>query len=313
MSASTTVGDEFVPDLPSPPAVPGGRRQDRVRFQWSSLPLLLPAAALLIILFLGPVAYSFYLGLTNLNLIGPTALHYKFTGLSNVHQLFNDTVFHQSLYLTAIFVVGSGVVGATGVGLILAIAMQRALGVGRIVVGAIVMVCFTLPPITVAMVWYAASTANGTFTTLFGSPKSDFLHDFPLVLVSAANAWNLAGLSMILFAAALRNIPNEIMESARLENASAIQQFRRITLPLLRPTIVVVVLLMTLLSLANFTVVYVMTGGGPGTSTTILPVYSYQQAFSFNHLAYGALIGNVMVLLATIFSILYVRASRAKV
>jgi multiple sugar transport system permease protein len=292
--------------------VPAGRRLDRKRLDWRSGPLLLPAVALLVVLFLGPVAYSFYLGLTNLDLIGPTAQHYQFTGTANISQLLHDTVFHQSLYLTAFFVIGSGVVGATGVGLALAVAMQKALGFARILVGAIVILCFMLPPITVAMVWYAASTANGTLTTLFGTPHSDFLHSFPLVLVGAANAWSLAGLAMLLFAAALRNIPGEIMESAELENANALQRFGRITLPLLRPTIVTTVLLMTLLSLANFTVVYVMTGGGPGTSTMILPVYSYQQAFQFNHLAYGALVGDVMVIIATIFSALYVRFSRAR-
>jgi multiple sugar transport system permease protein len=292
--------------------MPSGRRLDRKRLDWRSGPLLLPAVALLVVLFLGPVAYSFYLGLTNLELIGPTALHYQFTGTANITQLIHDVVFHQSLYLTAFFVIGSGVIGATGVGLALAVAMQKALGFTRALVGAIVIVCFMLPPITVAMVWYAASTANGTLTTLFGSPSSDFLHSFPLVLVGAANAWSLAGLAMLLFAAALRNIPGEIIESAALENASAVQQFTRITLPLLRSTIVTTVLLMTLLSLANFTVVYVMTGGGPGNSTMILPVYSYQQAFLFNHLAYGALVGDVMVIIATIFSALYVWVSRAR-
>jgi multiple sugar transport system permease protein len=312
MSTSAAAGIAAGGQVDLKASMPSGRRLDRKRFDWSSTPLLLPAVALLVILFLGPVAYSFYLGLTNLELIGPTALHYQFTGLANIRQLIHDVVFHQSLYLTAFFVIGSGVVGATGVGLALAVAMEKALGLARVLVGAIVIVCFMLPPITVAMVWYAASTANGTLTTLFGSPNSDFLHSFPLVLVSAANAWSLTGLAMLLFAAALRNIPGEIIESAALENASGVQRFMRITLPLLRPTIVTTVLLMTLLSLANFTVVYVMTGGGPGTSTTILPVYSYQQAFQFNRLAYGALIGDVMVLIATVFSALYVRFSGAK-
>jgi multiple sugar transport system permease protein len=313
MSISASVGPDPAATLAPGLATPSGTRHDRVRFQWSSVPLLLPATALLIVLFLGPVVYSFYLGFTNLDLIGPTALHYQWTGTTNITQLLHDTVFHQSLYLTVFFVVGSGLVGATGVGLILALAMQRALGFARLLIGAIVILCFMLPPITVAMVWYAASTSGGTLTTLFGSPKSDFLHSLPMVLVSAANAWSLTGLSMILFSAALRNIPGEIMESAELENSTALQRFWHITLPLLKPTIVTTVLLMTLLSLANFTVVYIMTAGGPGNSTMILPVYSYQQAFQFNHLAYGALIGNVMVLLATVLSILYVRFSRAKV
>ena len=294
-------------------AVPTGRRQDRRRLQWSSVPLMAPAAILLLGLFLAPVGFSFYLGLTNLELVGPTATNYQFTGSANLNTLINDPIFFQSLYLTAFFVIGSGVIGATVVGLTLAMAMRGALALTRLLVGTIVIVCFMLPPITVAMVWYAASTSGGTLTTLFGSPNSDFLHSFPMVLVSAANTWSLTGLAMLLFGAALRNISEEVMESAKLESATAAQRFFRITLPLLRPTILTTVLLMTLLSLANFTIIYIMTAGGPGNSTMILPVYSYQQAFQFTHLAYGALIGDAMVLLATIVSFFYVRVSRARV
>jgi multiple sugar transport system permease protein len=69
---------------------------------------------------------------------------------------------------------------------------------------------------------------------------------------------------------------------------------------------------MTLLSLGNFTIVWLMTAGGPGTATTILPVYSYQQGFQFDHLAYGALLGNVMVALSALFGVGYVRAARGR-
>jgi multiple sugar transport system permease protein len=292
--------------------VPTTGRLDGRRFQWGSIPLLGPAGVLLVVLFLAPVAYSFYLGLTNLELIGPTSRHYHFTGFDNITFLIHDAVFHQSLYLTAFFVIGSGVIGATGVGLALALAMQKAINSLRLLIGAIVMLCFMLPPITAAILWYAASTSGGSLPTLFGTSGSDFLHSAPMVIVSAANAWSVTGLAMLLFAAALRNIPGEIMEAAELENSNAVQRFVRITLPILKPTIVTTVLLITLLSLANFTLVYLMTQGGPGNSTMILPVYSYQQAFTFSHLAYGALVGNVMVIIATIFSALFVYFSRER-
>lgn len=292
---------------------PAGPRLDRVKFSWSSIPLLIPALGLLGALFVGPVLYSFYLGFTNLQLIGPTSRNYQVTGTTNLSRLFADPVFHQSLYLTAFFVLEAAVVGATLVGLILAVAMQNALGVARTIVGSLVIVCFVLPPVVVATTWYAAVTGHGVYTTLFAYPNGDFLQLAPLITVSAANAWNLTGLAMILFAAALRNIPAEVLESARMENSNAVQTFFKITLPLLRPTLVTTILLMTLLALANFTVVYIMTGGGPGTSTMILPVYSYQQAFQFDNLAYGALIGNAMVILATILSFVYVRLSRARI
>ena len=312
MSTRTVTAGTAVPGPGETPTLPepSGPRHDRQRFQKASLPLLFPAAALLIVLFLAPIAYSFYLGFTNLKLTGPTARHHRFTGLDNIHRLISDGVFHESLYLTAIFVIGSGVVMTTVVALALAVAMQRAPGAVSGVVGIVVMIAYMIPPVTIAIMWVAAGTPGGVITMLVGQSQADILHTYPMLLVSAANAWSLTGLAMLLFSAALRNIPADIVEAAQLENAGAIQRFIRITLPLLKPTIVTTVLLISLMSLANFAIVFLMTGGGPGTATMILPVYSYQQGFFFNDLAYGALIGNITVVITTIFSALFVRFSR---
>lgn len=292
--------------------VPTGRRLDRERFQWGSLTLLLPAIALLVVLFLIPVGYAFFLGFTNLRLVGPTALSYHFTGLANLRQLGSDNVFPQSIELTAIFVAGS-IVGTVVVGLALAMLMRSANGFLRVVVGGVAVIAWMMPAVTAGMTWYASTTAGGTFATLAGLSQSDFLHSQPLLIVTLANTWSQCGFAMLVFSAALRNIPGEIIEAATLENASPVQRFRMIVLPLLRPTIVTTVLLVTLLTLANFALIYIMTQGGPGNATNILPVYSYQQAFSFNNLAYGALIGDVMVVIATVLGFAYVRAARIRV
>jgi multiple sugar transport system permease protein len=296
----------------APRQIPTGRRLDRERFQWGSLVLLGPALALLIVLFLIPVGYAFYLGFTNLRLIGPTALHYHFTGTANLTRLRNDTLFPKSVELTALFVAGS-VIGSIVIGLALALLMRSAYGVLRIIVGGVVIVAWMMPAVTAGMTWYASSTAGGTFSSLLTSGHTDFLHSHPLLIVTLANTWSQCGFAMLVLGAALRNIPGEVLEAATLENASALQRFRLIVLPLLRPTIVTTVLLVTLLTLANFALIYIMTQGGPNNATNILPVYSYQQAFSFNNLAYGALIGNVMVIIATILGFAYVRASRSRV
>lgn len=294
------------------PDIPAGRRRDLERFQWGSLGLLLPALGLLVVLFLIPVGYAFYLGLTNLRLIGPTALHYRFTGTQNLHTLFSDNIFPKSVELTALFVAGS-VVGTVIVGLALAMLLRSANGFLRIVVGGAVIVAWMMPAVTAGMTWYASTTAGGTFATLVGASQSDLLHSHPLLVVTLANTWSQCGFAMLVFAAALRNIPGEVIEASTLENASPLQRFRMVVLPLLRPTIVTTVLLVTLLTLANFALIYVMTQGGPGNATDILPVYSYQQAFSFNNLAYGALIGDVMVIIATILGFAYVRASKVRI
>ena len=293
------------------PAVPEGRPADRERFQWGSIALLAPSMVLLIVLFIIPVVYAFYLGFTNLELVGVNAAYWHFTGLANLHQLLSDHVFRSSVWLTLIFIVGS-VVGVVLIGLALAVLMQTALAPLRILAGGIVIIAWMMPAITAGMTWYASTTAGGTFGTLLGMQNSDFLHREPLLIVTLANVWSQTGFAMMVLGAALRNIPRDILESADIENASRWQRFTRITLPLLRPTIVTTVLLITLISLANFGLIYVMTQGGPGNATNILPLYSYQQAFQFNNLAYGALVGNALVLLCAIFGVIYVRVSRAR-
>jgi multiple sugar transport system permease protein len=283
-------------------------RNDRERFQWGSLALLTPAFALLVVLFLIPVGYAVYLGFTNLTLVGPTAVHWGFTGAQNLTRLRTDTTFIASLRFTAFFVVGS-IIGVVVVGYGLASLLQRAQTWIRVIVGGVVVIAWMMPAITAGMTWYASTTAGGTFATLTGLSQSDFLSSQPLLIVTIANIWSQTGFAMLVIGAALRNIPNEILEAATVENASPWQRFRLVTLPILRPTITAVVLLVALLSLANFSLIYVMTQGGPGNATNILPLYSYQQAFQFNNLAYGALIGNVMVLLAAFFGVLYVRVA----
>jgi len=285
-------------------------RLDRRRYNWESAVLLLPTALLLGALFLLPIGYAFYLGLTNLQLIGANAVHYRFTGLANIWRLLRDAEFFHSLALTLYFVVGGGALASTVAGLVLAMLMERAIPSLRAAVGALAMLACILPPATVAVVWFAVTTAGGIIPWMLGMGQADLLYAQPMLVVSAANAWSLCGLSMLMFAAALKNIPSEMIEAAILENASARQRFWRIILPMIRPTIMTSVLMMTLLSFGNFTLVFLMTGGGPSGQTNILPVYSYVQGFTFHNLGYGALLGNVIVVLASLLGIAFVLGDR---
>jgi multiple sugar transport system permease protein len=281
-------------------------RQDKTRLQWSSIALLTPALGLLLVLFLVPMGFAIYLGLTDLTLVGPTSVRWGFTGMENLVRLKGDTEFWSSLWTTAFFIAGS-IAGVVVLGYLLASLLMRATTWLRIVVGGVVVVAWMMPAVTAGMTWYASTTGNGTFATLLGTPNSNFLDAQPLLIVTLANIWSMTGFCMLVMGAALRNIPSEAIEAAMVENASSWQRFRLIVVPLMRSTVIAVVLLTALLSLANFSLIYIMTQGGPGTATNILPLYSYQQAFSYNNLAYGALIGNVMVLIATVFGVLYVR------
>lgn len=132
-----------------------GPRLDQERFRWISAAFMVPAAAVLLLLFIGPLVYAFYLAFTNLELIGPRSQSYRFTGLANLHRMAGDTVFRKSLLLTLVFLFGSAIVSQPILGLSLALLMRRAWRAVRLSVGAVVIVAWVIPEITAALLWYA--------------------------------------------------------------------------------------------------------------------------------------------------------------
>jgi multiple sugar transport system permease protein len=289
-----------------------GPRLDRERFQWGSLTMLTPALALLGLLFIFPVIYAGYLGFTNLALVGARSRDYGFTGLDNIVRMVGDYVFIKSSWLTIVFVVGSAIVGQSVLGMALALLLRNSVVPVRLVVGSIVIVAWVLPEITVALVWYAFSQAGGTLSIILGHRDANFLVLAPMLIVSIANLWRNVAFSMLVFSAGLRNLPTEVLEAAEVEGASVWRRYRQVILPLMRPTILTNLLLVTILNLSEFTLIYAMTQGGPGIETMTLPLYVYQEAFVFHQLGYGTAISLVLVLIGAVFSLLFVRAARSQ-
>jgi multiple sugar transport system permease protein len=288
---------------------PAGIRE-RQRLRASTLAWLTPASALLIGLFLVPIGYAIYLGFTNLELLGPTAQNYSFTGLANVRRMIHDPVFWSSVKLTLIFVVGSGIIAQTILGLALALLAQRAHVTVRASVGSVVVLAWVLPEIAVAFIWYAFSQAGGTLSVLTGHSNSDLLSTAPLLIVSVANTWRGTAFSMLVLSAGLRNVPQEADEAAQLEGASYWKRLLRVTLPIMRPTLMINMLLITLGTISDFTLIFAMTQGGPGNQTAILPVYMYIEAFQFNALGYGTTIALALMLIGALLSVFYIRQLR---
>jgi multiple sugar transport system permease protein len=289
-----------------------GPRLDRERFEWGSLTMLTPSLALLGLLFVFPVIYAGYLGFTNLALVGARSRDYGFTGLDNIVRMAGDYVFIKSSWLTIVFVVGSAIVGQSVLGMALALLLRNSVVPVRLVVGSIVIVAWVLPEITVALVWYAFSQAGGTLSIILGHRSANFLVLTPMLIVSIANLWRNVAFSMLVFSAGLRNLPTEVLEAAEVEGASVWRRYRQVILPLMRPTILTNLLLVTILNLSEFTLIYAMTQGGPGIETMTLPLYVYQEAFVFHQLGYGTAISLVLVLIGAVFSLLFVRAARSQ-
>jgi multiple sugar transport system permease protein len=128
-----------------------------------------------------------------------------------------------------------------------------------------------------------------------------------MLAVILANVWRGTAFSMLVYQAALNDVPPELHEAAAVDGASAWQRLRRVTLPLIRRSIVSNLMLITLQTLAAFGLIYVMTKGGPGTKSSTTPIYMYQESFQFYKLGYGTAMALVLLVIGAIFSLIYVR------
>ncbi|MCZ2403163.1 sugar ABC transporter permease [Paenarthrobacter sp. Z7-10] len=299
---------------PTAGSPPQARRKKRSR-PTRVLPLL-PAVVLLALFLLGPVVWSFYGSFTNAALTGAAANNTSFVGLDNYISLFGSSVFPTSLVLTIIFVFASAVVGQNLLGLGLAALMRNGNKVVRAIVGAAVVAAWVLPEIVAAFASYAFFSDTGTLNMILAGahlPTINWLYDTPMVAVTLANIWRGTAFSMMVYSAALMNIPPEITEAATVDGAGGWQRMWNVTLPMIRRSISTNMMLITLQTLSVFTLIWVMTAGGPGTKSSTLPILAYQEAFQFSNLGYGTAIATILLVVGAVFSIIYIRALKPEV
>jgi multiple sugar transport system permease protein len=293
------------------PAGRGGRRR-RPSPAWRLLPVV-PAIVLLLIFLAGPVVWSFYGSFTNASLTGTNAQNPAWIGFDNYLRLFSDPVFPLSLWLTVVFVVASAIIGQNFLGLGIALLMNRANSAVVGVVGTCVVAAWVLPEIVAAFVAYAYFSQDGTLNQILaalGMAGPNWLYSFPMLAIVLANVWRGTAFSMMVYRAALGDVPIEVTEAAMIDGAGGAKRLFLITIPMIKSSITTNLMLITLQTLSVFTLVWVMTAGGPGNQSTILPVMAFQEAFRFSDIGYGTAIATVMLLIGAAFSIIYIRALR---
>ena len=292
------------------------RRSARRRGQLGRLVPMLPAVLLLALFFAGPILWCFYSAFTNAALTGAAASNAQFVGLANFRQLFADPQTLNAVWLTVVFVLGSAVFGQNLLGLVLALLMKGRNRFVRSIVGMIVVAAWVLPEIVGAFVWYAFLNPQGTWNAILravGLPDQDWIYTLPIFAVILANVWRGTAFSMLVYSAALSDVPPELSEAAAIDGASGWKQLWYVTLPLIRRAIATNLMLITLQTLAVFTLVFVMTGGGPGTKSQTLPLLMYQQAFKFSQIGLGTAIALILLCVGGVFSVFYIRMLRPEV
>ncbi|WP_350350004.1 sugar ABC transporter permease [Agromyces sp. G08B096] len=280
-----------------------------------SLPLV-PAIILLAVFLLGPVVSSFYGSFTDASLTGSAARGATFVGFDNYLELFADPDFPKSVLLTIVFLVASAIIGQNVIGLGLAILMRNGHRVVTAIVGTLVVTAWVLPEIVAAFASYAFFHVDGTLNALLaglGITGPNWLYSLPMVAVILANVWRGTAFSMLVYSAALDDVPDEVRESAEIDGAGGWKRLRFITIPMIRRSISTNLMLTTLQTLSVFTLIFVMTGGGPGTDSSTLPILAYQEAFKFSQLGFGTAIATILLVVGALFSIVYIRALKPEV
>nr|BFE55684.1 sugar ABC transporter permease [Dactylosporangium thailandense] len=271
---------------------------------------LAPALLLLGVFFAGPLLWSVYSAFTDLALTGTSEVH--FVGADNFVTMWHDKQFWNSLELTLIFVVGSAVIGQNTLGLLIALLLKGVGKVTRAGVTGIVVAAWTVPETVAGFCWYSFLHREGTLNALTGplGLRQNWLYTAPMLAVILANVWRGTAFSMLVYQAALDDVPPELHEAASVDGASVWQRLRYVTLPLIRRSIVSNLMLITLQTLASFGLIYVMTKGGPGNRSQTTPIYMYQESFQFYKLGYGTAMALVLLLIGAVFSLVYVRVIR---
>ncbi|MFD9487111.1 carbohydrate ABC transporter permease [Streptomyces sp. NPDC059991] len=275
---------------------------------------LAPATLLLLVFLAGPIGYCVYIAFTDMQLTGSSGT--SFVGFDNFRRAFADPGFRNAVWLTVVFTVVSSVLGQNTLGLALAALMRRASRPVRTLTGTLVIAAWVLPEIVAAFLLYAFFRREGTLNALLHwlhLPTQNWLFSLPILAVSFANVWRGTAFSMLIYSAALAEIPQEITEAAEVDGASGLRRLWHITLPMIRRSIGTNLMLNTLQTLSVFGLIWAMTRGGPGRRSQTLPVFMYDQAFLKSLIGYGTAVALLLLLVGALFSVVYLRLMKAEV
>lgn len=289
---------------------PSTRTKRGLKDLWNDLAgyvFVAPGVGGLALFFLFPLLFAFVLSLMNVSLLHPDDASYK--GFANYAAIFDDPVFVRSLINTIVYAAIQTPL-QTFLGLALALLIQKKTR-GITFFRSAFYMPVVISMVVAAVIWKIAYAPNvGLINSIlgaFGIPAQPFLSSASQALPAIAGmlAWKWVGFSMIIFLAGLQTIPDQMYEAAKIDGAGPLQRFRNVTLPLLKRTMLFVVVINTINSFKLFTPIILITQGGPQESTTVLVYYIYKQAFHYYHL--GIASAGAVVLFLIVLAVLLVQ------
>jgi multiple sugar transport system permease protein len=275
--------------------------------------LVAPGLVVLFATTTGPLVYLVWTSLHAVNLSMPWIT--GFVGLEHYGHMLSDGRFWESLRLTAIYTVTT-VVLQVAIGLALALMVLR-IPASQWLFRLVAILPIVLAPVVVGLYWRTLMLSPSfglfdVFTSQALGRSYNWLGDPTLALASVIliHTWQWTPFAFLVLLASLASIPPDLYEAARIDRAGAIARFRHITLPLIRPAIVIVVIMRAMIALSAFAAIYAATGGGPGTATQILNLYAYQTSFVVLDFGYGSALAVALMAVTLAVSALLFRLRR---
>jgi len=292
------------------------RRRHRRRRRLTALAFVTPLLAYLAAFYLYPLYRNLDLSLRDYTVRSFVAGDAPFSGWDNFQKVLDDPTFGPAMRHTMVFTFVS-IAFQYVLGLALAVFFNRHFRLAP-TLRALFLIPWLLPLIVSASTWsWMFNSESGVVNYLlhfFWVDPVGWLTspDWALTSVIVANIWIGIPFNLVILYSGLQNIPAELYEAASLDGASAWQQFRRITFPLLRPVSAITLLLGLVYTLKVFDLIWIMTKGGPGDASSTLATWSYQLGFGtlLPKFGPGAAVGNILILIALVFGLLYIRVQR---
>lgn len=268
-----------------------------------------PALLVFVVFVLVPFVRSLNLSLYEWDGIGPA----EYVGLANFRQILSTEVF-RAAFVHALVLIAFYALLPLLIGLLLVSVMHRSRIRWMPVYRAVLFLPYVVAPTAIAVIWRWLLAPDGPLNSALeavglGGLVRPWLGDFTFALptVGLIGTWVLYGLVLVMLLAGVQKIPNELYEAARIDGAGSWWEFRAVTLPGLRYEIAVALVLTVTAALRSFDVIYVLTQGGPGTSTVVPSYLVYQQAFIAGRLGAAAAVGAVLVVVIAVVNLLISR------
>lgn len=298
-------------------ATPSGRVRSRSRStRWAAVGFAAPLVVYLLAFYAFPLWRNIELSLHDYTPRAFVQGNAEFVGLDNYADVLASRTFWPAVRNTAIFVVVS-IAFQYVLGLALAVFFRQNFRLSGILRG-MFLIPWLLPLIVSASTWsWMLNSDSGIVNSVlgaFGGGQINWLTspEWALVSVIVANIWLGIPFNLVILYSGLQNIPGDLYEAASLDGATGWQQFRKITFPLLRPVSIITLLLGLIYTLKVVDIIWIMTTGGPGSSSTTLAVWSYREAFGTGQPDFSpaAAVGNLLILIALAFGFVYLHLQR---